>query len=348
LRAVGLLSGGLDSTLAIKLMLEQGIEISAFNLVTVFCCCTPKDASCSAARTAVRQLGVDLKVVNATQEFLPLVADPKHGRGSGMNPCLDCRIMMFRKAGEYMREVGAAFVVTGEVLGQRPMSQRRDAMNLIDRESGLRGLVLRPLSAAVLEPTIPEERGWVDREKLLAITGRSRKTQMALAEDRGLYDYPCPAGGCLLTDPVFSERMRDLLDHEGRLDLDDVRLLKVGRHFRLSPYAKAVVGRNRLENEELARLVQEEDTVLQLAGVPGPLTLVRGEAGQGEIRLAAAMTARYGKGGGLPTSTVLRRSAGGGEETEITVVPIEDEDLAPLRVGGTAACDAGRRPSRSP
>lgn len=336
MRAVGLLSGGLDSTLAIKLVLEQGIQVSAFNLVTAFCCCTPKGASCSAARTAVRQLGVDLRVVNATAEFLPIVADPPHGHGRGMNPCIDCRIMMFRKAGEYMKEIGASFVVTGEVLGQRPMSQRRDAMCLIDRESGLRGLILRPLSARVLEPTIPEEKGWVDRTRLLSITGRSRKPQIALADDLDLTDYPCPAGGCLLTDPVFAERVRDLLDHAGRLSLDDVRLLKVGRHFRLSPHAKAVVGRNEQENDELARLVQEGDTVLQAVDAPGPLTLVRGGVGDREIRLAASVTVRYGKGRDFPRTTVVRRSEGASGQTEVTVTPIVDADLACLRVGGEA------------
>lgn len=243
---------------------------------------------------------------------------------------------MFRKAGEYMKEIGASFVVTGEVLGQRPMSQRRDAMCLIDRESGLRGLILRPLSARVLEPTIPEEKGWVDRTRLLSITGRSRKPQIALADDLDLTDYPCPAGGCLLTDPVFAERVRDLLDHAGRLSLDDVRLLKVGRHFRLSPHAKAVVGRNEQENDELARLVQEGDTVLQAVDAPGPLTLVRGGVGDREIRLAASVTVRYGKGRDFPRTTVVRRSEGASGQTEVTVTPIVDADLACLRVGREA------------
>ena len=244
MKAVGLLSGGLDSMLAIRLMLDQGIEMSAFNVVTMFCCCTPRGASCSSATTAVRQLGIDLQVVNTTDEFLPIVADPPHGHGSGMNPCLDCRIMLFRKAAAYMRKSGASFLVTGEVLGQRPMSQRRDAMRLIDRESGVDGYIVRPLSAGLLEPTIPEKRGWVDREAMLSVSGRSRKPQIALAEEKGLLDYPCPAGGCLLTDPIFAHRLRDLLDHVGELRKADVSLLRLGRHFRVGGGAKAIVGRD--------------------------------------------------------------------------------------------------------
>jgi len=336
-KAVGLLSGGLDSTLAIKLVLEQGIEVAAFNLVTVFCCCTPKHASCSAARTAVRQLGIELKVVNSTEEFLPIVADPKHGHGSGMNPCLDCRILMFRKAHDYMEEIGASFLVTGEVLGQRPMSQRRDAIRLIEKESGLGGYIVRPLSAQHFEPTVPEREGWIDRERLLAIDGRSRREQIALAESLDLTDYPCPAGGCLLTDRVFAARVRDLLDHEGCLRLPDVTLLKIGRHFRLSSEAKAVVGRDEAENEDLRTHAREGDAVLELADIAGPLTLVRGRADARELRLAAAVTARYSKARLLPRASVVCRTIGGADDVGLTVAPAADAGLADLRIGGSAA-----------
>ncbi|MCK4680867.1 hypothetical protein KAT82_07050 [bacterium] len=333
MKAVGLLSGGLDSTVAMRLMLDQGIEVFAFNHVTMFCCCTPKESSCSAARTAVDQLGIDLKAVNGTDEFLRIVEDPRHGYGSGMNPCLDCRVMMFRKAREYMEEIGASFVVTGEVLGQRPMSQRRDAMRLIDRESGLTGYVVRPLSAGLLEPTIPEKEGWIDREKLLRVSGRSRRPQMALAEAMGLRDYPCPAGGCLLTDPIFAARLRDLLEHDGELRKEEVRVLKLGRHFRLSPKTKAVVGRDKHENHKLGNELRSGDHALEISGQPGPLTMVRGDAGEEELAVAASITSRYGKSGGRSATTVLCRRVGDGAMVSIRIGPVDPESVRSKMIG---------------
>jgi tRNA U34 2-thiouridine synthase MnmA/TrmU len=210
-----------------------------------------------------------------------------------MNPCLDCRILMFSRARERMEETEAAFVFTGEVLGQRPMSQHRQAMRIIERGSGLEGRLLRPLSARLLEPTIPEQDGLIDRGKLLALQGRSRKPQIALAEKRSIVDYPCPAGGCLLTDPGFARRMRDLVRFRPDFDLGDVNLLKVGRHFRLTPAAKAVAGRNQDENHRLLSLARQGDYLFEVNGCGSPITLLRGEADEGSIRLAAAITARY-------------------------------------------------------
>ncbi|MFH1689547.1 MAG: hypothetical protein ABIE42_04835 [Candidatus Eisenbacteria bacterium] len=345
-KAVGLLSGGLDSTVAIQLMLDQGIEVSAFNIVTTFCCCTPRASSCSSAAAAVKKLDVDLKVVNVTEEFLPIVANPKHGHGSGMNPCLDCRILMFRKAREYMEEIGASFIVTGDVLGQRPMSQRRDAMRLIDRESGLTGYVVRPLSAALLEPTVPEREGWVDREKLLAVSGRSRRPQMELAKEMGLKDYPCPAGGCLLTDPTFAQRLRDLLRHVGELRSEDAALLKMGRHFRLSPAAKAVVGRDQKENHQLGNQLRDGDYALEISGQPGPLTLVRGDVADDELAVAAAITSRYGKSGGRTPTTVLCRRVGDGAAVSMSVDPVDRDSIKPLMIGVEGA-DKESGPPRS-
>jgi len=210
IRAVGLLSGGLDSTLSAKLMLEQGIEVYAINFTSPFCTCTPKSAGCAAVITAVRELGdIPLRRVALGDEYLEMVRNPRHGYGSGMNPCIDCRIMKIRKAGEYMGDIGASFLFTGEVLGQRPMSQHRQAIQMIDRESGLEGLVLRPLSAAHFKPTRPETEGWVDRSSLLGISGRSRKPQISLAAEKNIRNYPCPAGGCLLTDKNIARRMDD-------------------------------------------------------------------------------------------------------------------------------------------
>lgn len=208
-KAIALLSGGLDSTLAVRLILDQGIEVEALNFVTPFCTCNRK-GRCE-ARYVADELDIPCRTVTVTDEFFQAICKPRFGYGSGMNPCLDCRILMFSRAKERMEETGAAFIFTGEVLGQRPMSQHRLAMEIIDRESGLHGRVLRPLSARLLKLTIPEKEGLVNREKLLAIQGRSRKSQIALAEEYDLADYPCPAGGCLLTDPGFARRMRDLV-----------------------------------------------------------------------------------------------------------------------------------------
>lgn len=290
-KAIALLSGGLDSTLAVKLILDQEIEVEALNFVTPFCTCN-RSGRCEAQHFADR-FGIPVKVIGLIEEFFQVVRKPRYGYGSGMNPCLDCRILMFSKARERMEEVDAAFVFTGEVVGERPMSQRREAMRLIERESGLDGRLLRPLSARLLPPTIPEKEGLVDRDKLLAIEGRSRKPQMALAEQYNIADYPCPAGGCRLTDPGFARRMRDLACHKEDFDLNDVNLLKVGRHFRLSPGAKAMVGRNEEENRHLQILARQGDLLFEVRSCGSPVTLLRGEADEAELHLAAAITARY-------------------------------------------------------
>jgi tRNA U34 2-thiouridine synthase MnmA/TrmU len=291
---------------------------------------------------------VDLEVVNMTEEFMPVVADPKHGHGSGMNPCLDCRILMFKKAKAFMEKIGASFIVTGEVLGQRPMSQRKEAMRLIDREAGLEGYVLRPLSAALLEPTVPEKEGWVDRESLLAVSGRSRRPQMELAEEMGLRDYPCPAGGCLLTDPIFAERVRDLLRHVGELRLEDVKLLKLGRHFRLSPTAKLAVGRDQKENHQLGNELKDGDYALEISGQPGPLTLVRGEVSEEDLSVAAAITSRYGKSGGRVRTTVLCRQVGNGSMVNMVVDPVDRESIRSMMIGGGSPPSADVAPPTSP
>jgi len=332
-RALALLSGGLDSTLAIRLMQEQGVEVEAVNFVSGFCTCTPKESSCSAARTAVRQLGVELTTVNTSEQFLEVVRNPRHGYGSGMNPCLDCRIMMLRRARERMPAVGARFLVTGEVLNERPMSQRLQAMRLIEREAGVEGLVLRPLCARRLEPSIPERKGWVERERLLGLHGRQRTPQIELARRYGIRDYPCPAGGCRLTEPGFAARMKDLLEHRPGCGLADVQLLKVARHFRLGPRVKAAVGRDEAENERLKVLRRSDDRALELADVPGPLTLLRGEADAQQVRLAAAIAARYSRARDRARVRVSVNSGGGCSAAQIEVAPARDGQIAPLRVG---------------
>lgn len=293
-KALALLSGGLDSTLAIRVIQKQGIEVIALNFVTVFCRCTSHGSCKLEAVKVSEKFGIPIKVINTTERFLELVKKPKYGYGKNMNPCIDCRINIFRIAGEYMREIGADFIITGEVLGQRPMSQRKDAMKLIDKEANLTGLVLRPLCAKHMEPTIPEKLGIVDREQLLQIRGRSRKDQIQLADVFQIKDYPCSAGGCLLTDPEFAHRIRDSIN-TCDTTVNDVNLLKVGRHFRLDSKTKIIVGRNDEDNTRIDSLSQESDLLLNLIDMPGPLALVRGEITDEKIQIAARLTGRYGK-----------------------------------------------------
>ena len=292
IKAVGLLSGGLDSTLAAKLMLEQGIDVHAINFTSPFCTCTPKTAGCAAVVTAVKTLGgIPLKRMAMKDEYLQMVKNPVHGYGKRMNPCIDCRIMKLKKAGEFMREIGASFLFTGEVLGQRPMSQHKRAISMIDTDSGLKGYILRPLSANHFEPTVPELEGWVKRERLLGMSGRSRKPQIALAAEKDIRDYPCPAGGCLLTDKHFSEKMRDYLEFTDRPSIKDIPLLKVGRHFRLVSGDKLIVARDEQECKSLMNLFRESDHLFTPVNFPGPVIILQG----GDTKAAIRKMLRYTK-----------------------------------------------------
>jgi tRNA U34 2-thiouridine synthase MnmA/TrmU len=327
MKAVALLSGGLDSTLAARVVIEQGVELEALNFMTVFCTCTNRGATCLASQKAVETLGIPLKVLNVSEEYLRVVKHPKHGYGRNMNPCVDCRIFMLKKAKARMEESGASFIVTGEVLGQRPMSQRRDAMRLIEKEAGLEGLILRPLSAKALPVTVPEKEGWVDREKLLKFQGRSRKPQIELAGHYGVHDYPCPAGGCLLTDSGFAKRMKDLMVHHPDFSLNDVHLLKMGRHFRFSHGVKLVVGRQEEENQKIQTFAQGEDVLLKVSSFPGPLSLLRGKPGEGDIEKAAAITAHYSKAKDLQSTEVTYHRADEGHPQSLLVSPISREEI---------------------
>lgn len=333
MKAIALVSGGLDSTLAAWIVKELGLELVALNTKSPFCLCNRKkeDGSCSHEAGRVSQeLGIKLIAINTSAEFLEIVKKPKHGYGSNMNPCLDCRILLFKKAKEAMATEGASFVITGEVLGQRPMSQRLEAMKLIDRESGLEGLVVRPLSAKVLEPTIPEKMCWIDREKLLAINGRGRREQMDLAKELGINDYPCPSGGCLLTDPIFSRRLKDLMRHS-ELNLSDTQLLKIGRHFRVSPAAKLVLGRNESENKRLCTLKQEDDFYFQPEELAGPSGILRGKIEDpSAFEFASKIIARYCDGATAQTKILCQRSAL--QEYKFIVSPYKEEELTAYRV----------------
>lgn len=295
-KALALFSGGLDSILAVKVIQEQGIEVEAVNFTSPFFMCkSGKGKSESDAVRAARDLGISIKVIELGVDFLDMIRKPRHGYGSGMNPCIDCKIYFLRKAAKYLAECGADFVITGEVLGQRPMSQRRDALRLIERESGLEGLLLRPLSALQLPPTIPEQEGWVDRERLLAISGRSRKEQMHLAEEKGIGEYPSPAGGCLLTEPSFLSKIRDVFDHADTLDPCDFIILKTGRHFRIGPRAKIVIGRNERDNQNLETLVKPGNVLLRWADGSSPLGVVTGRFEAALLETAAKILLRYTK-----------------------------------------------------
>ncbi len=312
IKGVGLLSGGLDSTLAVKLMIDQGVDVHVLNFVTPFCTCTRKGCRHEASRVA-EVFGVPIKVISAGNDYIEMIKKPKYGYGRNMNPCVDCRIFMFRKAKQYMEEIGALFIFTGEVLGQRPMSQHRKALMIVEQESDLEGFVVRPLSARLLSPTVPEKEHWIDREKLLSIQGRRRLPQMELADKFGLRDYPCPAGGCRLTDPHFAKRLREAFEH-GEYTIRDIQLLKYGRHFRLDSGAKVVIGRNEEENKILLRFFDKDDILMEVVGVGSPTVLLRKNKNKNDIKKAAILCARYSDitEGEIPDIRV--RYSGGYEE----------------------------------
>lgn len=282
IRALGLLSGGLDSALAVRLLLDQGIEVVGLHLESPTACR-------SDVREVARELGIELVVRPKGEEYLRLLRHPRFGYGRHMNPCVDCRIFMFRLGRPYLEEFGAAFLFTGEVLGQRPMSQMRPALLRIEREAGLEGWILRPLSARLLPETEPERRGWVDRGRLLDIWGRGRQRQIELARRFGLTRHQAPGGGCLLTDAAFSRRLAELFaaTPEERTGVDDVALLRIGRHFRLAGGDKVVVGRNQEDNRRLADFAGPRRWLVEPEGFSGPTALVCG--GFDEETLAAAI-----------------------------------------------------------
>ncbi len=326
--AIALFSGGLDSALAILLMLRQNIEVTALTFMTHFGCDLGDRSSCgSNPYPAAEKFGFNVKLMHLGQKFVDIVENPRFGRGRNMNPCTDCRILMLNEAKTFMEMVNADFIITGEVVGQRPMSQVKPRMRLIENETGLEGKLLRPLSAKLLPPTDPEKSGMVDREKLERIEGRSRKRQMELAVQFGLEDYPTPASGCLLTDVGYSNRLRDLLAHTGRLSFDDLNLLKYGRHFRLTPDYKLVVGRHEEDNDHLMAVKRNYHVHIEAMGIGSPVTLLVGANPPEEVvRLAASITARYCESKALPEVEVTVFDNGAGGRTMV-VKPAADEEI---------------------
>jgi tRNA-specific 2-thiouridylase len=300
-KAIALLSGGLDSTLAVLLLLRQGIDVTAVTFLTHFGCDISDSSSCSGNPfPAAEKFGFGVKLCHLADKFIEVVKNPVHGRGRNMNPCIDCRILMLREARELMLMTGGDFIVTGEVVGQRPMSQRRDTLNIIDREAGLKGYVLRPLSAKLLPETAAEKEGLVKREMLCNFSGRSRKPQMALARDLGLTDYPAPAAGCLLTEPNYSYRLRELLKYNPDPSLNDLNLLRLGRHFRLSQSCKAIVGRDEKENETIESYAGEDNYLLRVEHTGSPSVLLSGQGSRDFLAFAASLCARYSDAKHLP------------------------------------------------
>jgi tRNA-uridine 2-sulfurtransferase len=286
MKALSVFSGGLDSVLAAETIRRLGIDVLAIFFETPF-------FSSTKARETADAVNLPIKIKDITQRHLEVVKNPPHGYGGNMNPCIDCHALMFRIAGEMLGEEGASFIITGEVLGQRPMSQNRGSLSVVEKQSGMEGLIVRPLSAKCLPVTIPEERGWIRREDLLDFSGRSRKPQMALARRLGITKYPSPAGGCLLTDEIFSRRLKDLMSFNPEFETSDIELLKIGRHFRLSSKTKLIVGRNEDENDVVVLLAKEDDLLLTTPSVPGPDVLVTGEITQAIEELASAITISY-------------------------------------------------------
>jgi tRNA-specific 2-thiouridylase len=307
-KAVALISGGLDSMLAAKTILEQGVHVEGINFFTGFCveghthAIRARDKAKPKRNNSLwvaEQLGIKLHIIDVIEEYKDVLINPKHGYGANMNPCLDCKIFMVNKAKQWIAENGFDFIITGEVIGQRPMSQRKETMPIVARESGADDLLLRPLCAKNLPATLPEREGWVDREKLYDFSGRSRKPQMALAEQYGFSEYAQPAGGCcFLTDASYSAKLVDLWqarDNNRAYDLDDIMLLKVGRHIRPRPNFKMIVAREEGEGRFLQGY-KKEFMMMNCTSHNGPLVLIDGSPSDEDLLLAAAITARYGQG----------------------------------------------------
>ncbi|MBI5408325.1 MAG: hypothetical protein HZA14_03060 [Nitrospirae bacterium] len=338
-KAIALYSGGLDSTLAVLVMMQQGIDVTAITFLNHFGCDISDKSSCSKDPFAASvKFGFQVKLSHLSDKFLEIVKNPKHGHGKNMNPCIDCRILMLKEAKDFMGLIGADFLITGEVLGQRPMSQRKDSFSMIDKAANVKGLVLRPLSAKLLPLTIPEEKGLVNREVLHDFNGRSRKPQMALASEFGLTEYPAPAGGCLLTEPIYAFKLRDLLTYNSSPDYNDINLLRVGRHFRFSPECKIVIGRREEENDVIKSLAASEDYLLKVEGVGSPLTVLRGKVTEEALLVAASLCARYSDAKNLPEVTVS--VAANGNRQYLKVRPADHELIELYRIEKKTAVGA--------
>ncbi len=329
-KVVALLSGGLDSQLAVRMMQEQGFDVSAVAIKTPFC-----DFDCGRGcgfeiRERADDLNVNLKTVYLGDEYIEMLKHPKYGRGAGFNPCVDCRSMMFKAAEKHMKEIGAEFIISGEVLGQRPMSQHAPALRTIEKETGLIGKIVRPLSAALLPETDPEKDGLIKREDLGMIKGRTRKPQLELAKKYGIENPPNAGGGCLLTDPAFGLRAKDLFEHIETPTINDIDLLKVGRHFRLDSETKLVVGRNKEENEMIKAIALPQDILLESRDYMGPISILRGKNCEDYVELASAVTLRYSDAPSAKKSfvTMIKNT----KKDETITMPAKEESYLNFRI----------------
>ena len=290
---LGLVSGGLDSLTACLLIKQQGFDVIGLNFKSPFCLCDKVLSHSDCGLNLFHEkLGIKIYSLSKGDDYLEIIRNPKFGYGKNLNPCIDCRIYILKKAKEFKKKIKADFIFTGEVLNQRPKSQHMKALNIVEKESGLEGKLLRPLSALQLKPTIYEERGLIDRSKLLGIKGRSRKVQLELVRKQGLMDEYYACGGCLLTDKNFSNRMRDYLEYNNALKIEDISILKYGRHFRFKN-SKIIVGRNEIENNMLLQLKKPSDLIMEVQDVLGPITIIQDEFNEETLKYAASLTLRY-------------------------------------------------------
>jgi tRNA-specific 2-thiouridylase len=326
-KAVSLFSGGLDSILATELVRRQGIEVIAFNLKTPFG--IPKKDGSTEAQQGAKQLKVPLVVGCADKEYIKMLRNPRHGYGKNINPCVDCKIFILKQAKKYAKQIGADFLFTGEVLGERPMSQHGAALKTIEKEAGLEGELLRPLSAKLLTETTAEKKGLIDRQRLYDIQGRSRKPQFALAKEFGITVYPSPAGGCLLTCEEYAKKLADLFENKKAVSTQDVALLRIGRHFRVGKN-KFVVGRNQAENLFLTEHKGKGDYRFELPSIVGPTTLLQGPKTKTAIETAAKLTAFYSDAKTVETTVKYGKD---NLDKTVTIELPKREDVDRLRVG---------------
>ena len=308
MKAIALYSGGLDSILACKMVMRQGIEVLAAQFVTPFFLHHLLSRADLYRQEVAARYGIDLRLEDISSDYLTMLQRPAHSFGKNFNPCIDCKILMMRRAWRLMKETGASFLISGEVLGQRPMSQRRDTLAVIERDAEVRGILLRPLSAKLLNPTLPETNGWLRREELGDLSGRGRAAQISLAKEYGISDYPMPAGGCILTDPIQGRRLRRVYDGAllfaaATMTVDDFHLLQLGRQFLLPGGGWLILGRDERENDRIEHLAQADDALLRPIAWPGPAALLRrastcyqdGSVRDHDLRRAAGLIARYAK-----------------------------------------------------
>jgi len=316
MKVIVLYSGGLDSTLTLKIVEEWDAEVFPLYIYHKFL-----------SMKSYPEIS-NLKVIDVTKEFISIVRSPQHGYGKNLNPCIDCRILMLKKAKEYMEEIKADFIATGEVLDQRPMSQHYEQLMLIEKCAGCEGIVVRPLSGGLLPATIPEQKGLVDRNFLLKIKGRSRKLSLAMAEKMHIESFVSPSGGCLLTDPGFCRRLADLLRFQEKIDLRDIELLKIGRHFRLGPETKLIVGRNETENEAIEKILKPADFFLYVPDTGSPNAMLTGS--KKYLKLASSITARYSDKKEEKAIEVYYRQQG--KISKLKVKPLSNEEIAGWRI----------------